>query len=311
MWGFLSATFSAIDRAADECVLTSVFRPRTDADGQEGYARYTIETPDRQTSEHHYAPPRANLLGVGISAITMQTAVEQADNLLRLGGKGYICVTGVHGIMEAQHDAAFRNILNQSFLTTPDGMPTVWVGRLQGHTIERVYGPDFMIALCQHSVSRGYRHFLYGGNEGVAEMLKRSLESTVPGLQVVGTYTPPFRPLLPAEFEELHHLVEETRPDVMWIGLSTPKQERFMAEYLERLNVPLMAGVGAAFDIHTGRIQDAPAWIKKIGMQWLHRLLQDRKRLWKRYLINNPKFLWMILLQFSGITKFQLSQPPG
>ena len=165
--------------------------------------------------------------------------------------------------------------------------------------MERVYGPDFMRDFCMHSVVQGYRHFLFGGNEGVAESLKLVLERKIPGLLVVGTYTPPFRPLNASELQDLRSMVERAHPDVMWIGLSTPKQERFMAEHLQSLNVNVMIGVGAAFDIHTGRIKDAPQWIKNIGMQWLHRLTQERKRLWRRYLANNPKFIWMIVLQIS------------
>jgi N-acetylglucosaminyldiphosphoundecaprenol N-acetyl-beta-D-mannosaminyltransferase len=201
--------------------------------------------------------------------------------------------------MVAQDDAAFRRILNASFLTLPDGMPTVWVGRHQGFTMERVYGPDFMRDFCRHSVLRGYRHFLYGGDKGVAEALKLALECMVPGLRVVGTYTPPFRPLNTSELDDLQSILKRTQPDVMWIGLSTPKQERFMAEYLDCLNVRVMVGVGAAFDIHTGRIKDAPMWVKMVGMQWLHRLAQERKRLWRRYLVNNPRFVWKICLQIS------------
>jgi N-acetylglucosaminyldiphosphoundecaprenol N-acetyl-beta-D-mannosaminyltransferase len=242
--------------------------------------------------------PRANVLGIGISAITMAEAVSEASELVRRGGKGYICVTGVHGVMEAQDDPNFRRILNESFLTTPDGMPTVWVGKRQGFAMERVYGPDFMLDFCNHTVP-WCRHFLYGGNEGVAEALKAALETKIPGIQIAGTYTPPFRPLNSSELCELQELIDRTRPDMMWVGLSTPKQERFMAEYLGRLNVKAMAGVGAAFDIHTGRIGDAPAWMKRIGMQWLHRLLQDPRRLWKRYLINNPLFVWKILSAIS------------
>ncbi len=245
------------------------------------------------------AKPRANLLGVGVSAITMEEAIAESSALLQRGGKGYICVTGVHGIMEAQRDPDLLRILNQSFLTTPDGMPTVWVGRRQGFRMERVYGPDFLRDFCRYSVCRGYRHFLYGGDDGVAEMLRTRLEAMAPGLVVTGTYTPPFRPLTAPEFQNLQHLVRAAHPDVMWVGLSTPKQERFMAESLDRLDVRLMVGVGAAFDIHTGRIDDAPRWVKKIGMQWLHRLVQDPRRLWRRYLINNPLFVWKILLQLS------------
>lgn len=250
---------------------------------------------------------RANVLGVGISALNMNSAVAEAKALLNSGGKGYICVTGVHGVMEAQSDPAFRAIQNRSFLTTPDGMPTVWVGRLQGHKdMARVYGPDFMLALCQAGVAEGYRHFLYGGQAGVAEQLRQALTARIPGLQIAGTFTPPFRPLNEVEEAELYRQVKESRADILWCGLSTPKQERFMAQYLDRLPVKLMVGVGAAFDINSGRTVDAPAWIKKSGLQWLHRLLQEPRRLWRRYLYNNPRFLSLLLLQFTGLRRYEI-----
>ena len=249
-----------------------------------------------------------NVLGIGISAISMGRAVELAEVLLRSGGKGYICITGVHGIMEAQKDAKLKQILNDSYLTTPDGMPTVWIGRYQGYEIERVYGPDFMIEFCTRTMARGYRHFLYGGKPGVAEHLKHNLESMIPGLQIAGWYTPPFRQLSPHEKLELRHAVRDANADVFWVGLSTPKQEHFMADYLNELDVQLMVGVGAAFDIHTGSIKDAPQWIKNSGLQWLHRLVQDYHRLWKRYLINNPLFVWKVILQITGLKSYSINK---
>lgn len=252
---------------------------------------------------------RANLLGVGISAIAMREALRRSEQLLQQRRKGYICVTGVHGIMEAQRDAGFRAILNRSFLCTPDGMPTVWVGRMQGHRrMGRVYGPDFMLEMCRMSPGRGYRHFLCGGNPGVAEKLKRRLESRIPGLCIVGTFTPPFRALTSAEDREFIATVAELRPDVIWVGLSTPKQERFMASMIERLDTCLMVGVGAAFDIHAGLLPDAPLWMKSAGLQWLHRLIKEPRRLWRRYLTNNPRFLWNISLQLAGIKTFDVEQ---
>jgi N-acetylglucosaminyldiphosphoundecaprenol N-acetyl-beta-D-mannosaminyltransferase len=247
-----------------------------------------------------------NVLGIGINAIGMAEAVNACDELIA-NGRGYVCVTGVHGVMEAQADAEFRSILKNSFLTVPDGMPIVWVGRLQGrHKIRRVYGPDFMIEVCRQSVAHGYRHFLYGGKEGVAEELAANLLERVPGLQIVGTYTPSFRSLTPDEERELSVIVAACRPDVFWVGLSTPKQERFMARYLNHLDTKVMIGVGAAFDVHTGHIKDAPMWIKAAGLQWLHRVLQEPRRLWRRYLVNNPKFILRIALQLGGITRYPL-----
>jgi len=251
--------------------------------------------------------PRANVLGVGVCAINMDDAVRLSDSLIRQNGRGYVCVTGVHGVIEAQSDPQFRAILNSSFITTPDGMPTVWVGRSQGFSaMRRVYGPDYMMEICRISVKRGYRHFLYGGNTGVAERLAEVLIARFPGLQVVGTFTPPFRPLTPGEEETLIRQVKEAKPDIIWVGLSTPKQERFMSQYLGKLDVKLMAGVGAAFDIHTGVIKDAPSWLKKAGLQWLHRLTQDPRRLWRRYCINNPKFIWNIGLQSLGLRRYSI-----
>jgi N-acetylglucosaminyldiphosphoundecaprenol N-acetyl-beta-D-mannosaminyltransferase len=249
---------------------------------------------------------RTNILGVGVSAINMHDALAHTETLLENGSRGYICVTGVHGVMEAQSDNGFRFILNRSSLTIPDGMPLVWLGKLDGHRhMGRVYGPDFMLELCSLSVGRRYRHFLYGGNLGVAERLRNVLQERFPGLQIVGTYTPPFRTLNLTEETELAAIISASKPDVLWVGLSTPKQERFMAEYAGKLDVKLMVGVGAAFDIHTGGISDAPGWMKRSGLQWLHRLGQEPRRLWKRYLINNPRFVWKILLQLTGIRRIE------
>ena len=253
--------------------------------------------------------PRANVLGVGIHAIDMEEAVRQSDLLLQSGGKGYVCVTGVHGIMEAQSDPALRDILNRAYLCVPDGMPTVWVGRLRGHhAVRRVYGPDYMIEMCRRSLQRGYRHFLYGGAPGVVGKLKKQLEARMPWLQIVGTYTPPFGPLTTEQETELIAMVARQKPDIFWVGLSTPKQERFMGQYLDRLDVKLMAGVGAAFDLHAGLRRDAPNWMKRGGLQWLHRFCQEPLRLGPRYLKHNPRFVLEICEQFAGWKEFELEE---
>lgn len=253
--------------------------------------------------------PRCNVLGVGVSAIDMSDAIRVTDQFLRSGGKGYVCITGVHGVTEAQKDPEFRRILNSSLLTTPDGMPMVWMGRIYGfRNMSRVYGPDYMTELCRISVERGYEHFLYGGKPGIADALRDVLVVKFPGLKVVGTYTPPFRPLKDEEESELIAQVAHLRPDVVWVGLSTPKQERFMATYLHKLDVRVMVGVGAAFDVHTGQIHDAPTWIKQAGLQWAHRLAQEPRRLWRRYLINNPLFAWRIVLQLSGLHEYSIKR---
>lgn len=256
--------------------------------------------------------PRVNVLGVGVHAINMQQAVDFLLDSIHQQRKGYVCVTGVHGIMEAQKNCRFRCTLNDSLLTTPDGMPTVWVGKINGHhQMDRVFGPDLMMELCRQSALRGLKHFLYGGVPGVAEELKRNLESRCPGLQVVGTYTPPFRPLSFQEHFELVQHVNQLKPDIIWVGLSTPKQERFMAEYISKFDCSLMVGVGAAFDLHTGRMSDSPAWVKRSGLQWAHRLIQNPRRLWKRYLVNNPKFLFAITAQLLKLREYKLPATPA
>ncbi|MGA9669436.1 MAG: WecB/TagA/CpsF family glycosyltransferase [Terracidiphilus sp.] len=255
-----------------------------------------------------FSSPCANVLGVKISAVNLESAVDLADRWISsTAGHGYVCATGVHGVMEAQADADLRRILNHAFLNAPDGMPMTWVGRLQGlRDMDRVFGPDLMLAMCRLSVERGYRNFFYGGKPDVADNLSASLQKRFPGLQVVGTYTPPFRNLTPQEEKEVLAQVHEARPHIFWVGLSTPKQERFMARYIDYFQVPLMFGVGAAFDYHTGSIRDCPEWVKRAGMQWLHRLMQDPKRLWKRYLLNNPAFLWHIASQLLRLKQYSL-----
>jgi N-acetylglucosaminyldiphosphoundecaprenol N-acetyl-beta-D-mannosaminyltransferase len=251
------------------------------------------------------SPSRTNILGVGVSVINMEDAIRQCDELIRSNGRGYVCATDVHSVTEAHSDPAFRRILNRSFLTTPDGMPLVWIGRLRGHTkMRRVYGPDLLLEMCQFSVPRGYRHFFYGGKPGIADQLSDRLTALFPGLRVAGTYTPPFRHLTAVDEEQLTALVERTKPDVFWVGLGSPKQERFMAQYCGKLECRLMVGVGAAFDFHSGALKEAPRWMRNSGFQWLHRLIQEPRRLWRRYFICIPEFLWNVGLQSVGLQRY-------
>jgi len=202
----------------------------------------------------------------------------------------------VHGIMEAQDDEDVRRILNAAFLCTPDGMPTVWMGRMAGHSnISRVYGPDLMLALMEATQNKPVRHFLYGGGDGVAEDLRTKLEMRFPGVLITGTFTPPFRPLNQQETCELQQKVGAAGADIFWVGLSTPKQERFMSEYLDKLDTSVMVGVGAAFDFHAGRVRQAPKWIQRSGLEWAYRALQEPKRLLRRYLNIVPRFLFLLI----------------
>jgi N-acetylglucosaminyldiphosphoundecaprenol N-acetyl-beta-D-mannosaminyltransferase len=250
---------------------------------------------------------RVNVLGVGISVLNLQTALDAIANAVRERRKGYICVTGVHGVMEAQENATFRKILNEAFLCTPDGMPMVWAGKLNGHReMCRVYGPDLMLDVCAWSETNGCRHFFFGGADGVAELLAEKLKARFPKLQVAGTYAPPFRPLNFEEEKQLQAMVHAAKPDIFWVGLSTPKQEKFMAEFLPKLDVTLMIGVGAAFDFHSGRVKQAPRWMQRSGLEWFYRLCCEPRRLAKRYFKNNPLFLLKIFGQFCKLKKYSL-----
>jgi N-acetylglucosaminyldiphosphoundecaprenol N-acetyl-beta-D-mannosaminyltransferase len=253
------------------------------------------------------AVERVNVLGVGVSVLNLDRALAVMADAIAKRRKGYITVTGVHGVTEAHDDAEFRRILNRSFLCTPDGMPMVWMGKLAGHKeMDRVYGPDLMELICEKGVAFGWNHFFYGGAAGVAEELKAKLEMRFPGMQVVGTFTPPFRPLNPDEERALSEQVARAKPDLFWVGLSTPKQERFMATYLPKLDATLMIGVGAAFDFHAGKVKQAPRWIQRSGLEWAYRVWQEPRRLWKRYARNNPLFVARVLLQKTGLRKYSL-----
>ena len=247
---------------------------------------------------------RANILGVGVSALNMTMALEVIEGWIERREPHYVCVTGVHGVMESQRDENLRRIHNRAGLVTPDGMPLVWLSRLKGFRhVERVYGPDLMLALCERSAAKGYRHFFYGGAEGVPEQLASVLQKRFPGLQVAGTFSPPFRPLTPEEDDQIIQMINEAAPDIVWVGLSTPKQERWMAEHVGRLTAPVLIGVGAAFDFLTGRKPQAPRWMQRAGLEWLFRLLTEPRRLWRRYLINNPLFVALVVLQALGVRR--------
>lgn len=231
-----------------------------------------------------------------ISAVNMTGAVRTLEGWADADAHKYVCVTGVHGVMESQRDAQLRRIHNASGLTTPDGMPMVWSGRYAGASwMERVYGPDLMLAVCDRAVERGWRSFFYGGGDGVPERLAARLSARFPGLQVAGTLSPPFRALSPAEDDDIVETINASGADIVWVGLSTPKQERWMAAHVGRLDAFALIGVGAAFDFHAGLVKQAPVWIQRSGFEWFYRLVQQPRRLWKRYLHNNPRFVARVL----------------
>jgi len=251
----------------------------------------------------HPGVKRYNVLGVGVSALTLAQA---RDLVLGAGASrknGYVCLGTVHGLAEARRDPAYRRIANEAWLYTPDGMPLVWLGP---RGVERVYGPDLLLAVCDAGRAAGLRHYFFGGAEGVAGELARRLTERFPGLAVAGTYTPPFRPLIAAEEAALAADVARTQPDIVWVGLGTPKQERFMAEHGRTLDTGLLIGVGAAFDFFSGRVRQAPRWVQRSGCEWLFRLAMEPRRLGWRYLTTNPVFVLRVLAQKLGLKKYPM-----
>ena len=251
---------------------------------------------------------QVNVLGVGVHAVDLQGAASILEGRIRERRKGYVCLAGVHGIMEAQRSRHLESIFAKATLVAPDGMPIVWLSHLQGFAAtQRVFGPDLMADIMGKVQFRNCVHFLCGGEDGVADKLRDEMLRRFPWIKIAGTYSPPFRPMTNAEEQTFIANVHTSQPDIIWVGISTPKQEKFMAHYLPMLDTTLMVGVGAAFLFHTGAIRDSPEWVKRAGMQLLHRLLQEPTRLWKRYLRNNPLFIIYAFLQIVGWKRYTLA----
>ena len=247
--------------------------------------------------------PRYNVLGIGVSALTLAQARDLVLGVRGTVRHGYVCLCTAHGLTEARADPALQKIFNASWLNTPDGMPLVWLGP---RGVGRVYGPDLMLAVCDAGRAVGLTHYFYGGTPGVAEELKVKLCARFPGLAVVGTITPPFRSLNDDETSALRADVARVRPDVIWVGLSTPKQERFMGAHWSTLEAGVLIGVGAAFDFHSGRVRQAPRWIQRSGFEWLFRLGTEPRRLGLRYLKTNPLFVLRVLAQRTGLRRYPI-----
>ncbi|MBZ5568024.1 MAG: WecB/TagA/CpsF family glycosyltransferase [Acidobacteriia bacterium] len=256
------------------------------------------------------------VLGVRVDAVQIPSVLQQMQEWASAWRSGcerrchYIAVTNIHGITEAQRDEEFKLVLNTSELCVPDGTPLVWIGRQRGFALSRrVYGPELMIEVCRRDGTRDLTHFFYGGAPGVADELAIALARCFPGLRVVGTYSPPFRPLTPAEDQQVVDTINRTAPDVVWVGLGCPKQERWMYEHRTRLAVPILIGVGQAFDIHSGKLRQAPSWMRDHGLEWLFRLCLEPRRLWRRYLVNIVRFLYYLSLESLGLKRFAASMP--
>ncbi len=242
---------------------------------------------------------RFNVIGCQIVKATMQSAVTTVCEQLASKKGGYVCFTNVHASVMAVNDRRFKDVVNDSFMSLPDGKPVYWVGKLSGNKgIEQVPGPDFFAKLLEHECEPPLKHYFYGGSPETLETLVKKLSDKYSKLKIVGKESPPFRSLSQDEMEAALQRIRDAEPDVVWIGLGAPKQEFWMSEHWQQLRPAILLGVGAAFDFHAGVVKRAPLWMQKAGLEWLHRLLQEPGRLWKRYLYTNSLFLWQLLKQF-------------
>ncbi len=260
-----------------------------------------LDHENRMVADVSNALPKVNMLGVGITPVNLAQAVATLEKWREEGRRDYVCCTSVHGLVEAQRDPEVRRVLNGSGLAIEDGMPLVWWCRHSGFSeAGRVAGSDLLVAMCAIGARRGHRHFFYGGSARVCENLVSRLTQRFPGLIVAGYRSPPFRPLTEEEDAADIAAINETRPDFVWIGLGMPKQEKWMAQHVGKIDAVALLGVGAAFDFLSGEKPRAPVWMQRSGVEWLFRLIIEPRRLAHRYLVYNSIFVARAAQQFAG-----------
>lgn len=263
---------------------------------------------ERSTLEPNPAPvvPQVNIAGVEVSAVDMRRTVTFLEEHIRRGRKGYVCVSDVHSLMKASRTHGLLDVFCKAALVLPDGMPLVWAGRRAGaKDMGRVCGPDLLPELLAVGAVHGWKNYFVGGRPEVTALLRKNLEELVPGVQIVGTSCPPFRKLSAEEDAALAADINAARPDIVWVGLGAPKQEYWMAEHRGVLEASLLIGVGAAFDMHAGKIPRAPVWMRRAGLEWLYRLSREPRRLWRRYLVTIPQFVTSVVQQKPHLVRHQ------
>ncbi|MBI4308797.1 MAG: WecB/TagA/CpsF family glycosyltransferase [Candidatus Omnitrophica bacterium] len=241
---------------------------------------------------------RIDILGVRVSAVNLGLACAEIEGWVKARRKAYVCVAPVSTIVECNRDSAYRDIVNAADMVTPDGMPVVWLAKAKGCPhVGRAYGPDLMRALCGRS---GLRHYFFGGTSQAIGHLEQCLKKELSGINIVGMVSPPFRPTAQMEDQKVIAAINQSMPDILWVGLGSPKQDFWMRLHRDCLDVPVMVGVGAAFDFLAGLKPQAPRWMQRRGLEWLFRLICEPRRLWKRYLIGNSLFLFYLIKEFWG-----------
>lgn len=248
-------------------------------------------------------PPSENILGTRIHAVTITQAADLLEGWAAQNQSGYICPATVYSVMTARRSPEYRRLVNGSLLTIPDGMPLVWVLKRHGHQPTRVHGPDLMLTVCERSPEDGLRHFLLGGAGGQAEEVRQALMDKYPGIEIVGCISTPRANWSDADDKAAVAAVQSSGANLVWAGMGTPWQDEWAARYSSLIQAPVV-GMGSAFDFISGRVPWAPKWVQPTGLQWLYRLLQEPRRLWRRYLLNNPLFVFLVLLQLAGIKRY-------
>ena len=240
------------------------------------------------------------ILGIPMAMTDYDGAMDVMDAMVDRRERGWVCAAAVHSVMVAQDDPGMRTALTDSVITVPDGMPVVWAANLMGENLpNRVYGPELMQRYCARSAERGLRVWLYGGrDQGALVQLALTLRHNHPGIKIVGGYSPPFRSLTEEEDDNIAEQINRDQPDVIWVGIGVPKQEKWMVRMRDKLDAPVMCAVGAAFDFNAGRVSQAPRWMQERGLEWTYRIAQEPRRLLPRYLYTNPRFLYGVGRQY-------------
>ena len=252
--------------------------------------------------------PSIHVLGVRVHMVQIPDVVHLIALWIEEGRARchHIVNTGMHGIMEARRAPSFKAVLNSADLFFPDGISVVWVARRRGFNLKKEgTGPELMREFCRLADEKGYRNFFFGDTEETLQLLTANLTREFPALQVAGVYAPPFRPLAPDEDDAVVRMINETAPDILWVGLGCPKQERWIFEHKARLNVPVAIGVGASFKFYSGQVKRAPAWLRNLGFEWLWRLMLEPRRIWRRVLVDGTRFVWHVTLELAGLKKYE------
>lgn len=241
-----------------------------------------------------------SVIGAPIDSLSWDAALTRLSGWAAARESRYVCICNVHSVVTARQDPAFADVVREADMATPDGAPVAWLMRRLGMASqERINGPDLMWRYCAQAAQRGESIYLYGGRQQTLDILQRRLMEAFPGLRIAGTHSPPYRPLTVAEDEAVVEAINASGAGTVWVSLGCPKQEKWMAEHRGRINA-VMVGVGAAFDYHAGTIPRAPLWIQRNGLEWLHRLCSEPRRLWKRYLVTNTLFVFYAGMQLLG-----------